>query len=96
MEEGKFTKDIEELSFDQIPILDKDSAKLLGNRKMGSMVEMVSQYEVDEIYSQINYNNHPVRVSPLRYANTIKWFTNWKTESRKYILNLMPVRLQSL
>lgn len=85
VEEGKFTKDIEELSFDQIPILDKDSAKLLGNRKMGSMVDMVSQYEVDEIYSQINYNNRPVRVSPLRYANTIKWFTNWKTGIPAYI-----------
>ena len=26
---GEFTKDIEELSFDQIPLLDKDSAELL-------------------------------------------------------------------
>ena len=49
---GEFTKDIEELSFDQIPLLDKDSAELLGDRKMGSMVDMVSQFEVDELYSQ--------------------------------------------
>ena len=46
---GEFTKDIEELSFDQIPLLDKDSAELLGDRKMGSMVDMVSQFEVDEL-----------------------------------------------
>lgn len=85
VEEGEFTKDIEELSFDQIPLLDRDSATLLGNRKMGSMVDMVSQYEVDEIYSQINYNNRPVRVSPLRYASLIKWFTNWKTGIPAYI-----------
>lgn len=76
VEDGEFTKDIEELSFDQIPLLDRDSATILGNRKMGSMVDMVSQFEVDEIYSQINYNDKPVRVSPLRYASLIKWFTN--------------------
>ena len=76
VEEGEFTKDIEELSFDQIPLLDKESASLLGNRKMGSMVDMVSQFEIDDIYTQINYNDRPVRVSPLKYANIIKWFTN--------------------
>ena len=73
---GEFAKDIEEVSFDQIPLLDKDSAELLGDRKMGSMVDMVSQFEVDSLYSQINYQDRPVRVSPLRYASLIKWFTN--------------------
>lgn len=76
VKEGEFTKDIEELSFDQIPLLDRDSAQILGNRKMGSMVDMVSQFEVDDLYSQINYQDQPVRVSPLRYASLIKWFTN--------------------
>lgn len=76
VEDGEFTKDIEELSYDQIPLLDKDSATLLGNRKMGSMVDMVSQFEVDDIYSQINYQDKPVRVSPLKYASPIKWLTN--------------------
>ena len=28
------------------------------------------------MYSQINYNNKPVRVSPLQYGSLIKWFTN--------------------
>lgn len=76
VEEGKFTEDIEELSFDQIPLLDKDSAILLGDRKMGNMVDMVSQFEVEDLYSQINYKDRPVRVSPLKYASPIKWFTN--------------------
>lgn len=76
VEEGNFADDVEELSFDKIPLLDKDTAELLGDRKMGSMVDMVSQFEADEIYSQINYNDNPVRVSPLKYANLIKWFTN--------------------
>ncbi len=85
VEEGEFTKDIEELSFDQIPLLDRDSATILGNRKMGSMVDMVSQFEVDNLYSQINFNNRPVRVSPLRYANLIKWVTNMRSGIPAYI-----------
>lgn len=85
VKDGEFTKDIEELSFDQIPLLDRDSAAILGNRKMGSMVDMVSQFEVDELYSQINYQNQPVRVSPLRYASLIKWLTNQKEGIPAYI-----------
>ena len=86
VEDGEFTKDIEELSYDQIPLLDKDSASLLGNRKMGSMIDMASQFEVDEIYSQINYQDKPVRVSPLRYANPIKWLTNHSEGIPAYIM----------
>ena len=85
VENGEFSKDIEELSFDQIPLLDKDSAELLGDRKMGSMVDMVSQFEVDELYSQINYQDQPVRVSPLKYASVIKWFTNMREGIPAYI-----------
>lgn len=85
VETGEFTTDIEELSFDQIPLLDRDSATLLGNRKMGSMVDMVSQFEVDELYSQINYKDRPVRVSPLKYASLIKWFTNQSEGIPAYI-----------
>ena len=85
VEEGDFQTDIKELSFDQIPLLDRESATLLGNRKMGSMVDMVSQFEVDELYSQINYQDKPVRVSPLRYANVIKWFTNQSEGIPAYI-----------
>lgn len=85
VQEGDFTTDVEELSFDQIPLLDRDSATILGNRKMGSMVDMVSQYEVDDLYSQINFQDRPVRVSPLRYASLIKWFTNVGTGIPAYV-----------
>ena len=74
--EREFTEDLPQISFDQIPLLDRDSAILLGNRKMGSMVDMVSQFEVSDLYSQINYQGIPVRVSPLVYASPVKWFTN--------------------
>lgn len=84
-EERDFTEDIQEISFNQIPLLDKDSAVLLGNRKMGSMVDMVSQFEVSDLYSQINYQGQPYRVTPLVYANAIKWLTNQKDGIQAYI-----------
>ena len=86
VEEGDFAEDIEELSFDKIPLLDKDSAEILGDRKMGSMVDMVSQFEADDIYSQINYQDRPVRVTPLKYASPIKWLTNRSEGIPAYIL----------
>ena len=86
IEEREFTEDIKEVDYHTIPLLDKDSAALLGDRKMGSMVDMVSQFEVSTDYTQINYNGTPVRVTPLVYASPIKWFTNQKEGIPAYIL----------
>lgn len=71
-----FTEDIKEISFKDIPILDADSAALLGSRKMGSMIEYVSQFEVSPTYTQINYQGNPIRVAPLQYGSIFKWLTN--------------------
>lgn len=74
--DGNFANDIQEISFDKIPILDKDSAALLGSRKMGSIVEYVSQFEVGNNYTQINFKGTPTRVTPLEYGSFIKWIGN--------------------
>ncbi len=85
VKESDFAEDIQQTNYNTIPLLDKDSAELLGNRKMGSMVDMVSQFEVGSDYTQINYNDTPVRVTPLVYANEIKWLTNQKAGIPAYI-----------
>ena len=71
-----FAEDIQEVNYAEIPVIDHDSAALLGNREMGTIADYVSQFEVDDLYSQINYQGTPVRVSPLGYADLFKWFTN--------------------
>ena len=86
VEERAFTEDIEQVDYNQIPLLDKESAVLLGNRKMGSMVEYVSQFEVSSLYTQINYKGKPVRVTPLVYASSIKWLTNHGEGIPAYIM----------
>lgn len=85
VEERDFAEDISQVDYNTIPILDKDSAALLGDRKMGSMVDMVSQFEVSSEYTQINYQDTPVRVAPLVYASPIKWLTNQKEGIPAYI-----------
>ena len=72
----EFAQDIKEVNYNEIPVIDRDSAILLGSREMGSIPEYVSQFEVSSLYSQINYQGTPVRVSPLNYADLFKWFTN--------------------
>lgn len=74
--EGSFAEEVKEVSFDQIPMLDRDSAERLGSRKLGELSDMVSQFEVASDYSQINYQGKPVRVTPLEYGDLIKWFNN--------------------
>lgn len=73
---GNFTQEVDEISYDQIPMLDADSAVLLGNRKLGELADMVSQFEILDTYTQINYQGRPVRVTSLAYGDIIKWFTN--------------------
>ena len=96
IEERDFSKDIQPVNFSQIPLLDKDSAAILGNRKMGSMVDMVSQFEVSNLYSQINYQEKPVRVTPLVYASPIKWLTNQSQGIPAYIMIDMTTQDTSL
>lgn len=76
VEQSNFNQDIAEIPLSQIPVVDRDTAARLGSRKIGEVVELVSQFNVSNYYTQINYQNKPTRVSPLEYADIIKWFTN--------------------
>ncbi len=83
---GDFTAEIEEISYDQIPMLDADSAARLGSRKLGELSDMVSQFEILPTYTQINYQGRPVRVTSLAYGDLIKWFTNRSAGLPAYLI----------
>ena len=85
-ETGDFTSDVAEISYDQIPMLDRDSAERLGDRKLGELSDMVSQFEVMDDYTQINYQGRPVRIATLMYADVIKWMTNRSEGLPAYLL----------
>ena len=97
---GDFAAEVDEISYDQIPMLDRASAERLGDRKLGELSDMVSQFEVVDDYTQINYRGRPVRVATLMYADLVKWFTNRSDGLPAYILidmvtqNVELVRLE--
>ncbi|MCD7840573.1 MAG: CvpA family protein [Erysipelotrichaceae bacterium] len=99
--EADFYSDFENISYSSIPVVDRDSAERLGDRKMGEIVDYVSQFEVDEEYAQINYNDNPYRVTTISYSDLIKWFTNQSDGLPAYIrVNMVTqesevVRLES-
>ena len=76
VETGDFAADVTQISFDKIPTLDRKSAEYLGDRQMGTLSDMVSQFEYSDDSTQINYQGRPVRVAPIDYADLIKWLTN--------------------
>ena len=86
IQSGDFTAEVEEISYDQIPMLDADSASRLGSRKLGELADMVSQFEILPSYTQINYQGRPVRVTSLAYGDLIKWFTNRSDGLPAYIV----------
>lgn len=85
VEDGDFAENITEISQEQIPVVDRDTASRLGQRKLGEISDLVSQFEIEDVYTQINYKGRPVRVTPLIYGDVIKWFNNRKDGIPAYI-----------
>lgn len=81
----EFTSEVPLVDFNSLPLLDKDSSQKLGDRVMGQMPELVSQFYVSDMYTQINYKKSVVRVTPLEYDGIIKYFTNRKDGVKGYI-----------
>ena len=86
IKDGDFASEVEEISYNQIPMLDEDSAARLGSRKLGELADMVSQFEILPSYTQINYQGRPVRVTSLAYGDLVKWFTNRSAGLAAYLI----------
>ena len=76
---------INEVDFSKTAIIDRDTTEALGDRVMGQMSELVSQFEVSDEYTQISYKNSVYRVTPLEYADFFKWLANSKDGVPAYI-----------
>ncbi|MBQ8871481.1 MAG: hypothetical protein IJ018_01895 [Bacilli bacterium] len=85
LEDSTFEEDIELVDFDTLALLDKASSQKLGDRVMGQMPELVSQFYVSNLYTQINYNNEIIRVTPLEYNGLFKYIANYKEGVKGYI-----------
>ena len=78
--------EVSEVDFNKVAIIDRDSTMVLGDRTLGQLPELISQFEVSNIYSQISYKDSIVRVTPLDYNGFIKYITNNKEGIPGYII----------
>lgn len=59
-----------------IALMDTATAQKLGDRTLGALSNVVSQYEISTNYKQINYQRTPQKISNLEYADFFKWMAN--------------------
>ena len=78
----------EEIS--DIALMDTASAQIVGDRAIGSLSDVVSQFVVGEYYSQIAYNGKPLKISSLEYAGFFKYLNN-KSEGIPGYVSVDPV-----
>jgi len=77
VEELVFEEDMPSVSvITNIALVDTESARILGTRKLGALANVVSQYVVSQNYTQINYKGHPMKVASLEYDGFFKWLNN--------------------
>ena len=87
VKDAEFATDMPETDkITHIALMDTDTAKIIGNRTLGSLSHVVSQYEVSEEYSQINYLGRPKKVSNLEYAGFFKWLGNRASGIPGYVM----------
>lgn len=87
VQESDFATDMPETNeITNIALMDTESAKIIGNRALGNLSEVVSQYEIAYEYTQINYNDLPKKVANLEYNGFFKWFNNRKNGIPGYVM----------
>ena len=73
-------------TINDIALMDTGSARVVGQRAIGALSDVVSQYQINEDYSQIALNGEPMKVATLEYAGFFKWFNNRKNGIPGYVL----------
>lgn len=60
-----------------IALMDTASASRLGDREIGTLSDVVSQYDIRSWdYIQVNDKGKPAKMAPLSYAGPFKWYGN--------------------
>lgn len=95
VKEAVFEEDMKENDVvSNIALMDTDSATIIGNRTLGALSDVVSQYELSPHYSQINYKGAPEKLSNLEYAGFFKWLNNHKNGVPGYVM-VDPVNISA-
>lgn len=75
--EAEFDQDMPETTeITHIALMDTASAQVLGDKTLGALSDVISQYDVSDYYTQINFAGAPKKVSNLEYDDFFKWIAN--------------------
>ncbi len=84
---SNFEEDIKENEdINDIALMDTASARIIGERAIGSLADVVSQYVVSSEYTTFDYDGKPMKIATLEYADWFKWFNNRKEGIPGYVL----------
>jgi hypothetical protein len=87
VEEAVFEEDMPETDLvSNIALMDSASANVLGDRTLGALSDVVSQYQVNGSYYQINYHGLPEKVSSLEYVDFFRWWNNHENGIPGYVM----------
>lgn len=87
VKEAVFEEDMPETDLvSNIALMDSASANIIGNRTLGALSEVVSQYQINGTYFQINYRRTPKKVSTLEYEDFFKWANNREKGIPGYVM----------
>lgn len=71
-----FSTSFNQIELNQIPLIDQETAQQLGDKQIGKVQGLGSQFNIDSVYTLMTRNNQIYRVSPLEYQDFIKWYQN--------------------
>ena len=87
VQESDFSADMPEADvITNISLMDTASASILGNRELGALSDVVSQYNVSHDYNQINYKGTPKKVANLEYVDFFRWLNNSESGVPGYVM----------
>lgn len=93
--QADFSTDLaESVGTDSIALMDTASAQMLGDREIGALSDVVSQFDVSYDYTQIDHNGKPIKVAALEYAGFFKWLNN-KDQGVKGYVTVNPVTMSA-
>ncbi len=87
VKEAVFSEDMPETNtVTNISLMDAQSAAILGNRTLGALSDVVSQYDLSGDYNQINYRGTPKKVANLEYVDIFRWLNNMENGIPGYVM----------
>lgn len=80
-----FSAEFDVIDFKKIPLVDQNTAQQLGDKQIGRVQGLGSQFDINNEYLLINVKDSVYRVSPLEYQDFYKWFQNRDSGVPSYV-----------